>query len=631
MKKHICVNRIIAIMVLFLFSLSIKAQKKTNDIKPNIIIFYADDLGWQDTELNNLDEPSPWETPNILKLAADGLNFTNAYSPAPSCAPSRSAMLTGWHPVRTGITHVAGGRVPDKRYSTHISPFYPLGLSPENFTIAEALKMNGYSTGHVGKWHTGSLEIQSSKNQGFDFVFESRGAHQGPKNGENRLTEFATHDEKDPYRLSEKKYSPYTKEFPNGISYPNDEVTNKALEFMDKSKNKPFFLYLAHWLVHYPIHTKNRELLQYYSDKLGVEFPKVDIPVSTGGQSNPYYGSMVTTLDWSLGRVIAYLEKTDDPRNPGKKLIETTYIIFSSDNGGAERHRKEIITDNYPLDNGKQFTQEGGVRVPLVISGPNIRKASTYNGLINQLDFFPTILNLTNSRISSKAAANFDGLDISGVLLDNEKVIKNKDGEPREDLWWHFPHNTDFQMQSAIRSGDYKLYKNLIGGSYELYRLYKDGNRDDLEEKYDLAEQNPKIVKDLSTRLEKYLQDYNAQYPYKNPLETENYLGKEKVIFVPKITKDQLDTETNKATVKLEKGKSNIIEAYALIKIEDDIKGKSNEKAAKGKSTYIRVSVDCNIKELTFSFTIPKKAKEYIFILIDENRFMIKGKRHKIN
>jgi arylsulfatase A-like enzyme len=279
---------------------------------------------------------------------------------------------------------------------------------PEYFTISEALKMNGYRTGHVGKWHLGGLKIQKSSNQGFDFAYESRGAHQGPKNkkgkdkSKNRLTEFATYDTNDAYRLSDEKYPPFTKESPNGISYPKDMVTEKALEFINNSKDEPFFLYLAHWLVHAPIHTKNKELLQYYSDKLGIDFPTEDIPITTGGQTNPFYGSMVTTLDWSLGRVVDLLKTTDDPRNPGKKLIETTYIIFSSDNGGAEKANGDIVTDNYPLDQGKKHAQEGGIRVPMVISGPNIPKGKTYDGLVNQLDYFPTILSLTQSEIPKK-------------------------------------------------------------------------------------------------------------------------------------------------------------------------------------------------------------------------------------
>jgi len=621
--------------ILLFFSNSGISQEKKDVTKPNIVIFYVDDLGWQDSQLNDLDEPTPWETPNMLELAKEGINFTNAYSPAPTCAPSRSATLSGLHPAKTGITHVSGGTLPKaSKRSNYVTPFYPIGLMPENFTIAEALKMNGYKTGHVGKWHAGGLDIQKSTNQGFDFAYESRGAHQGPKGNVTRLTEFATHDKSDKYRLSDEKYPPFTKDSPNGISYPKDMVTEKALEFISTSKEEPFFLYLAHWLVHAPIHTKNKELLQYYSDKLGIDFPTKNIPITTEGQTNPFYGSMVTTLDWSLGRVVDLLKTTDDPRNPGKKLIETTYIIFSSDNGGAEKANGDIVTDNYPLDEGKKHAQEGGIRVPMVISGPSIPKGKTYDGLVNQLDFYPTILNLTHSEIPEKYASELDGLDISGVLLNNENVIHNTDGSPREDLWWHFPHNQDESMQSALRYGDYKLYKNLIPGTYELYRLYKDGKREDLEEKYDIAKQNPEVVKALSARLEKYLKDYNAQMPYKNPSKFKSEGARSNVASIPVIANDAFDAKSRNVSISLEKGKTNVIEAYALIRIANKAKAKKKGKKAKyGKhdTTFIKVPLDASKNSLDYTFTVPEGVIEYGVVLIDGNRFMVKGEFHKIN
>ncbi|MDO5973833.1 sulfatase [Flavivirga jejuensis] len=616
---------ILTIAFLALFSSNyIHSQKKGELIKPNVIIFYADDLGWQDIQLNDLDAPCAWDTPNITKLAQEAVNFTNGYSPAPTCAPSRCSILSGLHPAKTGVTNVSGGGIPKfKKSSSYTHPFLPGGLMPEHFTIAEALKMNGYKTGHVGKWHAGSLQIQSSSNQGFDFAHESRGAHQGPKGVKNRVNYFATNAKNDKYRLSKEKYFPFTKESPEGISYPKDEVTENALEFIKNSKEEPFFLYLAHWMVHYPIHTKNKELLQYYCDKLGVEFPKEDIPIRTGGQTNPYFGAMVTTLDWSLGRVVDLLKKTDDPRNPGKKLYETTYIFFSSDNGGAEKRGREIMSDNAPLDKGKKYSEEGGIRVPMLVTGPNISKGKTHDALINQLDFFPTILNLTNSKIPAKYSSDLDGLDISNVLMNNEKEVKYSNGKPREDLWWHFPYGDDEKKQSAIRAGDYKLYKNFISGNYELYRLYKDGKRADLEEQFNIAEQEPEIVKDLASRLEKYLKDYDAKLPYKNPLKSKNESS------LPVVVGDSFDKKSGKASIQLEKGKSEIIESYAIVKISDENTAK--KKVRKVKSTYYEVPVKASANKLGYTFTIPKEAKEYIFILIDENRYLVKGKLHEIN
>lgn len=635
-------KNIIVLFLITLFSSNyINSQNSKDLIKPNIIVFYADDLGWQDVELNDLDAPCAWDTPNIKALAKDAINFTNAYSPAPTCGPSRAALLTGLHPAKTEVTQVAGGTIPKSSKSIrskYISPFFPAGLMPHHFTIAEALKENGYKTGHTGKWHVGHLKIQSPKNQGFDFSNESRGAHQGPKGKNNRVNFFATHDKNDKYRLSEEKYFPFTKESPKGISYPTDEVTESALQFIQDNKAAPFFLYLAHWMVHYPIHSKNRELLQYYCDKFGMDFPTEDVPMTKGGQNNPYFGAMVTTLDWSLGRVIDLLKKTDDPRNPGKKLYETTYVFFSSDNGGAEKRKDEVMSDNAPLDKGKKYTEEGGIRVPMLISGPNIVKGKTNDVLINQLDYFPTILSLTNSKIATKYSSDFDGLNISNVLFNNENTVKNSNGTSREDLWWHYPYGVETQNQSAIRSGDYKLYKSIKTDSYVLYRLYKNGKRHDLEEKHDIAKQEPKVVKELSEKLEKYITDSNGELPYKDPLKFKNET--ENIAALPSILTDVFDASSRKVSIQLEKGKSKVEKAYVLIKIGNPIKAsKKGKKGKKGKkvkekkhsTTYIKIPVDSSKNKLEYTVTLPKEAREYIFIATDENRFMVKGKLHKIN
>ena len=626
MKNH----KIVAVLGLLTFFCSnpIISQEIDNLIKPNIIIFYADDLGWQDVQLNDLDAPCAWDTPNIAALAKDAINFTNAYSPAPTCAPSRAALLSGLHPAKTGITNVSGGGIPKaQRGSKYIHPYFPEGIMPEHFTIAEALKTNGYKTGHVGKWHAGALEIQKSTNQGFDFAHESRGAHQGPRKPATRLTKFATNSASDPFRLSKDKYFPFTKESPKGISYPKDAVTENALKFINQSKEEPFFLYLAHWMVHYPIHSKNRALLDYYCDKLGVELPEVDTEWTKEGQNNPYFGAMVTTLDWSLGRVVDLLKKTDDPRNPGKKLYETTYIFFSSDNGGAETRKAEVMSDNAPLDKGKKYSEEGGIRVPMLIAGPSIPKEKTKDVLINQLDFYPTILNLTNSTIPSKYSADLDGLDISNVLLSNKNEVKDTKGKPREDLWWHYPYGDDVKNQSAIRSGDYKLYKNFNSGKYVLHRLYKDGKRYDLEEQNDIAAQSPKIVKRLAAKLEKYLKDYDAKLPYKSITGVKDSSDKEKLAFIPVVTTDVYDAASRKVSIQLERGRSKVIESYALIKISDKPRAKGRKKL---KTTYIEVPLEASKDKLKYTFNVPKETHACGVVFIDENRFMVKSKFHEL-
>jgi hypothetical protein len=270
----------------------------------------------------------------------------------------------------------------------------------------------------------------------------------------------------------------------------------------------------------------------------------------------------------------------------------------------------------------------------MLIAGPNIPKGKTKDVLINQLDFFPTILSLTNSKIPTKYSSNFDGLDISRVLLNNESVVKNNEGKTREDLWWHFPHNQDHQMQSAIRAGDYKLYKNHIKGNYELYRLYKDGKRADLEEMQDIATTSPKIVNALSTRLEKYLKEYDAKYPYKSTIKPKRGDALEHMETTPVILTDSFDKKSRQVSITLEKGKSEVIESYALIKIANKTKKSKNGKIRKQNKhsvTYIKIPVDSSENKLSYAINIPKEAKEYIFIAIDENRFIVKGALHSID
>ncbi len=244
-----------------------------------------------------------------------------------------------------------------------------------------------------------------------------------------------------------------------GISYPYDQLTESSIQFIDENKDQPFFLNMCHWMVHWPVCTRNGELLEYYCDKMGQPFPPLVGDMTLPGQQNPYFSAMVTSVDWSLGKLMNFLKATDDPRNPGKKLIETTYIFFTSDNGGAEKKGKEIISDNYPLKYGKTHTEEGGVRVTTIISGSGIPAASQFDGMVSQLDFFPTILNLANSVIPLEYKDKLSGVDISPVLFGQNNKVVDAEGVERTHLFWHYPHGRS-NMKGAIREGDYKLYKH---------------------------------------------------------------------------------------------------------------------------------------------------------------------------
>ncbi len=330
--------------------------------KPNIVLILTDDLGWQDVKCYDIDEPSPMETPNMDALAKKGIKFWQAYSPAPTCAPSRCAIMSGVHPARAQKTHVVGGGPPTPHHITRwktIAPWYSGRMPANEQTLARVLKQHGYTTGHSGKWHMAidHHAFPQPEDQGFDYTKAERGARNGMK---SRIVDFASNKKGDKYRLDE-----------NG--FPYHSTSEQALDFLKSVQAKPFFLYYATWLVHTPIHTRSEMLLDKYCKKLGIDRASLDPKKgSYKGQNNPFYCAMVEELDYYMGKVFHYLDETDDPRWPGHKLSENTYIIFTSDNGGMENSGQEVITDNYPLDKGKISAMEGEVRVPMIIAGPGI-------------------------------------------------------------------------------------------------------------------------------------------------------------------------------------------------------------------------------------------------------------------
>ena len=489
---------------------SIASAEVSRPAKPNIILILTDDPGWQDVKCYDIDEPSPMETPNIDALAKQGVLFWQAYSPAPTCAPSRAAILSGDHPARAQMTHVSGGKPPHAHSDgwSIMSPWYSVRMPVETVTIAEALKANGYTTGHSGKWHVAMRHhgYPQPEDQGFDYTRHSRGVQSGMK---NRLTGFATSAPEDPYRLDE-----------NG--FPFDQTTEDAMTFVRENQGEPFFLYFASWLVHTPIMMHSEQLLRKYERKLGVEITEAHQKGWTKeGQTNPFYCAMVEQLDYYVGRLIHYLESTDDPRWPGHKLIENTYVIFSSDNGGMEGHPGEIITDNFPLDKGKISVMEGGTRVPLIIAGPDVPQGVQTDVMVNGLDFYPTILALTGTDIPT--GKEFDGLDISSLLLrdpTDASLIRTAEDTVRDTMVWHFPNSA--AQESAIRIGDFKLIRNYNATpELELYRLYDSENgqqkRIDIEEANNLATTMPEKTASMNANLTEVLTEMKASYPYYNP------------------------------------------------------------------------------------------------------------------
>ena len=486
---------------------------------PNIVLMYVDDLGWQDVKCYDIGDPAPMETPNIDALAARGVLFRNGYSPAPTCAPSRCAVMSGIHPARAQKTHVVGGDPPAANASTRmITPWYSGRMPADELTLAKVLRQHGYATGHTGKWHMAKehFSFPGPLDQGFDFTthrsgFDVRGVQTAMK---NRLEGFATKKESDPYRL-------------DAQGFPTDPVTTAALDFMATNKEKPFFLYYATWMVHTPIQSRSKELLEKYCRKLGLDYPTTPEGWELEGQTNPFYCAMVETLDHYVGQIVEFLESTDDPRNPGHKLIDNTYIFFTSDNGGMEGGHGEIITDNAPLDKGKMSSKEGGIRVPFLVAGPGIPAGKDSDVVVNGLDFYPTILSMAG--IEKPESKHLDGSDLVPLLTKNPTdpaLVLAENGTPRNEMVWHYPHGGATSFQSAIRLGDYKLIKNYdtVGSQVpplELYRLVdtKSGKseRADLEESRNMAQDMPDKAAELERRLNAILGEMKASAPYLNP------------------------------------------------------------------------------------------------------------------
>jgi arylsulfatase A-like enzyme len=481
-------------------------------VKPNVVLILTDDLGWQDVKCYDIDEPSPMETPNIDAFAKKGVMFWQGYSPAPTCAPSRCAILSGNHPARAQKTHVVGGAppAPINKHFRMMDPWYSGRMPADEMTLAKALRQNGYTTGHSGKWHIAidHHAFPQPKDVGFDFTRSSRGSRTGMK---DRLAEFATAAKNDPYRLDE-----------NG--YPYHQTNEDALTFLRGNKDKPFFLYYATWLVHAPIHTRSQARLEKYAKRLGIDpanTPKKDTP----GQLNPFYCAMVEELDYYIGIVFDYLDETDDPRWPGHRLSENTYVIFTSDNGGMEGGPKERYTDNEPLARGKISAMEGGTRVPLLIAGPGIRSGVQTDVMANGLDFYPTVLSMTGT--PKPPNKNLDGCDLLPLLHEdpnNAKLVKHPDGTPRDTMVWHFPHGG--ALESTIRVGDYKLVRNYDHvnnpdtAPLELFQLYDSSSnaaaRVDIEESRNLAESMPELTAKMNAQLTTALTGMKASYPYYN-------------------------------------------------------------------------------------------------------------------
>jgi arylsulfatase A-like enzyme len=468
------------ILLLFLvLPLNSLAQNNKN-IRPNFVFFLVDDLGYSDVGCYGSNY---YKTPNIDKLAYEGVRFTNAYASGMVCSPSRASILTGKYPARLRITTaipIKGyARIKNGTGTPLMDADYTMNLPLEELTIAEVLKNNGYSTSSIGKWHVCKDSLFFPQNQGFDENIGGSGrGHSAnyfyPYYGKWRMAEGHPWIEWNTVKGGKPG------------DYLTDRLTVDALNFIEKNKNKPFFLYLSHYAVHTPIQVKENTLLKY----------KDAVPDKERGHIYPKYAAMIESVDQSLGSIVKKLEQLN--------LTDNTIIIFTSDNGG---HGK--WTSNYPFRGNKGNFYEGGIRVPLIFKwSKKIKSSQIIEDHVIGNDFYPTLLEM--AEIPLIPNQHIDGISLWSLLNAGKKIDRNE-------LFWHFPnyigagHPDPARPSSVIRSGKWKLIENLENGEVELYDL-----KNDISEKNDISKKFQKKVVELKNKLNNWRIQVNAQMPLIN-------------------------------------------------------------------------------------------------------------------
>ena len=426
--------------------------------KLNIIFVLTDDLGWTDLGCQGSQF---YETPNIDRLAREGMRFTQAYSACTVCSPTRAALMTGKYPARSHLTDwIAGHVLPKAKLKV---PDWQMHLPLAERTIAEALRAAGYATASIGKWHLGGSEFYPDR-QGFDVNLAGCDRGQPP-------SYFS------PYGI------PTLSDGPKG-EFLSDRLTDEALKFMEQNRAKPFFIYLPHYAVHTPLMGKP-EVVAKYARKADPQNP----------QRNAKYAALIESVDDSIGRIRQKLDEL--------QIADQTVIIFTSDNGGLILNN---VTSNLPLRAGKGSQYEGGVRVPLCIKWPGVTQpGSVCDVPVITPDFYPTLLAM--AKLKPAKGQGIDGESIVPLLTQTGPLR-------RAAIYWHYPHYHPggATPYGAIREGDWKLIEVFEDQHVELYNL-----KDDPGERADLASRLPKKAAQLRAQLVAWRKKVGAQMPSPNP------------------------------------------------------------------------------------------------------------------
>lgn len=469
----------------FLFFVSCENQQKkeSEPFKPNILFIYADDLGYHDLSCTGSNY---YETPNIDRIAAEGMFFINGYANSQVCSPSRASIMSGKFPPRHGITDWIGARTGEDwrlagRHTRLLPPEYGDHLPHQYSVLPEAMKEAGYMTFFAGKWHLGS-EGSWPEDHGFD-INEGGWDRGSPIGGyyapwDNPNLDYHYHGESLTMRLAQ-----------------------ETVEFLKEYSDTSFFAFLSFYAVHGPLQTTKEKWAKYRNKAQTMGIAKTGfkmghfLPIRQV-QDNPVYAGLVETMDDAVGMVLDVLDEMG--------LADNTIVIFTSDNGGVSAG-DGFATSNLPLRGGKGYQFEGGIRVPYFIKIPWLEIAGETSDVpAAGSDFYPTLLELVGA--SLKPEDHNDGVSLVPVLTGGSIAERP--------LIWHYPHygNQGGQPSSIIRLGDWKLIHYYEDGREELYNL-----KNDMEETNNLAGENRALARQLSESLFAYLNKVDARFPIKDP------------------------------------------------------------------------------------------------------------------
>jgi len=454
--------------------------------RPNILFILADDLGWCDL---GADGSTFHESPNINRIANEGMRFTQGYATCPVCSPSRASILTGKYTPRHGITDWIGAPSGEawrklKRFNKLLPPEYEHSLRSDEITFAEALRRAGYRTFFAGKWHCGG---EGAYPENFGFEINKGGWEAGSPVGGY----FA------PWQ------NPSLEPGPDGESLPI-RLGRETAQFIAQHKDEPFLAYLSFYSVHGPIQTsqdrwekfRQKAVTQSAPDKRFIFDRR--LPVRQV-QDCPIYAGMIEAMDEAVGIVLDKLDELG--------LAENTLVCFTSDNGGVSSG-DSYSSSMLPLRGGKGRQWEGGIREPLYIRLPGqIEKGAICDVPVSGIDFYPTFMDIVGLDIPS--GQTIDGMSILPLLKGSE----NRELAER-DLFWHYPHygNQGGDPSSIIRSGEWKLIHYYENGKDELYNIV-----DDPGEQNDVLAENGDRATALRQRLDMWLAEVNAKLPIPDP------------------------------------------------------------------------------------------------------------------